>query len=382
MPSIQGSDHYPPPLAVHHPDHQSLLEQVHRLTNEVQRLIKVESKLYYVQQRVDQQVRHYHAMNEVGRQLSTSLDLQSVLNVIVEFILYKANLERCLILVADSENQYFHVKALDGYYEPAVYQKVAGLKIKTSQLDLAELNREISYDLCSALASTGPLVQLRPTWLMHEYVVFHLGENQDYAQCLLVAGNSQKMMPYQTRIEMESDLILCLTSLATHASTAIKKAIFYDTLQSQKQDLERALMTLNRKNLHLEQTLKALDEAHTKAIQDSLTGLFNRAYFDERFQQEFAQAQLNHEAIAITLLDLDFFKSINDSHGHLVGDLMLQQFGKLLQAQAPIGSIPCRYGGEEFAIILPNATPVRTYTQMDEIRRCFQIGRASCRERV
>jgi GGDEF domain-containing protein len=357
MTPSKGSDNVHLQMGVSCPDCQSLLEQVHRLTHEVQRLIKIERKLYNTQQRMDEQVRHYRAINDVGKLLNQALDIKSVLDVITEFVLYDINLERCLILLEDIQDQTFKVQAVEGYYDDQQFKSIGQLKIPKSQFQPEDLFFSTDHVICSETCSTAPLLQLRQLFLMHEYIFFSLGDEQGSPMCLLVAGNTQAMMPYQTRIDVESDLISCLLSLAHQASTAVKKALFYDTLQSQKHELENALMALNKKNIRLEKALQDLDEAHIKATRDSLTGLFNRAYFDERFAQEVTQAQLNQSEIVLALIDLDFFKSINDSYGHLVGDLVLQQFGKLLQEQTPLHGIPCRYGGEEFAVILPGLAP-------------------------
>lgn len=110
MTPSQESDHSHLQMGVSCPDCQSLQEQVHHLTHEVQRLIKIERKLYQIQQRMDEQVRHYHAMNDVGKLLNQALSVQSVLDVITEFVLYGINLERCLILLEDPQDQILKFK--------------------------------------------------------------------------------------------------------------------------------------------------------------------------------------------------------------------------------------------------------------------------------
>lgn len=93
-----------------------------------------------------------------------------------------------------------------------------------------------------------------------------------------------------------------------------------------------------------------------QAIRDSLTGLFNRRYLEETLQREIAQAFRSDQALGIVMIDVDHFKDINDTYGHLAGDTALQALGQLLAANTRSGDIACRYGGEEFVLALPGAS--------------------------
>lgn len=88
---------------------------------------------------------------------------------------------------------------------------------------------------------------------------------------------------------------------------------------------------------------------------DAMTGLWNRAYFDERLNQEVQLAVRHDQNIALVLVDLDHFKHINDRYGHLYGDAILEVFAELLNERRG-HDIACRYGGEEFAVIIPQGS--------------------------
>lgn len=103
-------------------------------------------------------------------------------------------------------------------------------------------------------------------------------------------------------------------------------------------------------NLRLRETLKH------EAIRDPLTGLFNRRYMEESFRQEIRRAKRNGSHVGLIMLDVDHFKQFNDTHGHETGDLVLQTLAKLLQEHIRGGDVACRYGGEEFLLILPDAS--------------------------
>lgn len=89
------------------------------------------------------------------------------------------------------------------------------------------------------------------------------------------------------------------------------------------------------------------------AVTDGLTGLFVRRYFDLRLDEEFAVARRYNRAFSIMLFDIDHFKKFNDTHGHQTGDVVLQQFARLLEKSTRNSDICCRYGGEEMTVILP-----------------------------
>ena len=89
------------------------------------------------------------------------------------------------------------------------------------------------------------------------------------------------------------------------------------------------------------------------AVNDGLTKLYVRRYFDLRMEEEFASAKRHGRIFSLLMFDIDHFKKFNDTHGHQTGDLVLQQFAKLLQHNTRQSDICCRYGGEEMTVILP-----------------------------
>ncbi|TVR11208.1 MAG: PAS domain S-box protein [Phormidium sp. GEM2.Bin31] len=99
--------------------------------------------------------------------------------------------------------------------------------------------------------------------------------------------------------------------------------------------------------------LKLRETLHRQSIRDPLTGLFNRRYLQENFEQAIARSQRTQEPIGVILLDIDHFKTFNDTYGHEFGDQVLQRMSELLTRHCRASDIPCRYGGEEMMLLLP-----------------------------
>lgn len=109
---------------------------------------------------------------------------------------------------------------------------------------------------------------------------------------------------------------------------------------------------------------------------DSLTGLFNKRHFALTLETELERCHRNHQPVSLIMLDIDHFKVVNDTYGHLAGDKVLQVFSSTIKKVLRKVDIPCRYGGEEFAIILP-ATPVLVAMQVAErLRRAIEESQA------
>ena len=116
-------------------------------------------------------------------------------------------------------------------------------------------------------------------------------------------------------------------------------------------------------NLNLRETLR------NQSIRDPLPGLCNRRYFQEALEREIRRVKRRGSTLAVLMLDLDRFKQFNDNFGHDAGDLLRRAFADLLQHRVRGEDVACRYGGEEFALILPEAALEASCARAEELRR-------------
>jgi diguanylate cyclase (GGDEF)-like protein len=118
-------------------------------------------------------------------------------------------------------------------------------------------------------------------------------------------------------------------------------------------------------NIRLRETLRH------QVVHDVLTGLFNRRYLEETLEREISRSWRKCASLGLIMLDLDCFKHFNDAHGHEAGDNLLRTLGKFLEERVRREDVACRYGGEEFVLILAEASQEIVCQRAEDIRREF-----------
>jgi len=104
-----------------------------------------------------------------------------------------------------------------------------------------------------------------------------------------------------------------------------------------------------------------------QSIRDALTGLFNRHFMQLSLERELSRAARKKQTLAVLMIDVDHFKQFNDTHGHAAGDAVLKAVAQSLQAAIRAEDVACRYGGEEFTLLLPDMTPAAAYERADAL---------------
>lgn len=278
---------------------------------------------------------------------TTPLPQQSVLTVVdrngVVLLRHPALAERIgknlqnpqvMRIVLSGRSGIFQMKATDGSERLWAYETIAdnpdgviALRVVVSRpmnVVFAEADRAFIRNLLGILATTGLL--LIAAWYGAEIFVLRK------IRALLAAASHVRAgdLTARTGLRHEGEEL----SQVGEAFDEMTRA-----LQQRDAELKRALQDLKE-----------------QAITDPLTGLLNRRYLREYLPRELTRARRNGASLAVIMVDLDYFKRINDTFGHEAGDLVLNELGALLRDQLRASDVACRFGGEEFALVLPDAS--------------------------
>ena len=195
-------------------------------------------------------------------------------------------------------------------------------------------------------------------WALRRGQVHHIAKNQSGLHCKHI---------------LENDAIIatiCIPMIAQGEALGL----FYlnaktpDALSEPKQQLARTLaeqVGMAISNLRLQETLQY------QSTRDPLTGLFNRRYLEESLNQEILRSKRQKHQIGVIILDIDHFKQFNDTYGHDAGDYVLQIVGNLLKQYVRGSDIPCRWGGEEILLVLPDSSLEIASKRAEEIREAI-----------
>jgi two-component system, cell cycle response regulator len=155
------------------------------------------------------------------------------------------------------------------------------------------------------------------------------------------------------------------------ASRLIREGVFDYLTKAvfNAESISRCISNIFEKTRLKNEIAVAQDRMGEMAVRDVLTGLHNRRYLFEALEREKARAKRYGNDLAVCMIDLDHFKRINDTFGHTAGDVVLSEIGKLLLQWARETDLPCRYGGEEFAVILPETSLEGARVACERLRR-------------
>jgi diguanylate cyclase (GGDEF)-like protein len=152
-----------------------------------------------------------------------------------------------------------------------------------------------------------------------------------------------------------------------------------DEIEAQRRASERAKAELEAINGQLSQKVREVEALQAalqeQAARDFLTGLYNRRHLNDVLPPMVALAERHGEPLALAVIDLDHFKDVNDRFGHAAGDRVLAAFGELLRTRLRRSDIACRYGGEEFCVLMPRTTASAAQAKLEHLLKVWRSMR-------
>ena len=191
----------------------------------------------------------------------------------------------------------------------------------------------------------------------------------------LVAGELPSYTSDKRYVRKDGSVFWTTMSAAAirDAQGAIESVVCVIQDINERNELAIAMRAVNDHLMERLGEIQSLQEQlREQAIRDVLTGLFNRRYLDEVFERELARAMREGHPLTVMMLDLDHFKKLNDTYGHQAGDEVLKALGNMLRKNARTEDIPCRYGGEEFLLLLPNMSLPDACMRAEQLREKFE----------
>lgn len=166
-----------------------------------------------------------------------------------------------------------------------------------------------------------------------------------------------------------------LTDMSTPAQVRSAIKILLRENARMREDTSKLNDSLAESRAQVRRLRASLEKSREKEMRDPMTNLANRRFFEIRFAREIAEAEAHGSPLCLVLLDIDHFKRINDTHGHIVGDDVLRYFASILMSNVKGRDLAARYGGEEFALILPSTEVAHAHTLCRQIMEQLEQSR-------
>ena len=323
-----------------------------------------------IDDRLNQALRELQMLYEVSCAMRTTLELNHILYIILTGVTSHSGLgfNRSTLYLFNQKSQYLECKMAigpeSGEHASKIWQYIETLNPKLEDLIQADkINQTINE---SSLFKSLKMLK------------FSLSpENTN----LLLVKAFQKAIPWHLSQEEISQYIqdpflgifktseLIIITLKTKEK--VKGLIVADNLYTQKpieeNDIKIFTMLANQAALAIENS-QLYEMIVYKSHTDSLTDLWNHGYFQEKLTYELERAKKPNQPLSLVLIDIDNFKDLNDTYGHQFGDTILKELAMILKQSSRETDYVCRYGGEEFTLILPQTNKEKAYEIAERLR--------------
>jgi diguanylate cyclase (GGDEF)-like protein/PAS domain S-box-containing protein len=291
---------------------------------------------------------------------------------------------------------------------------IAELQVRTDQMSLlnrmgeflqASANAEEAFRVVSTFAgdllpeaSAGALFELKASRNILEQVA-HWGGTIDSEpvftpeQCWAVRlGRSHWSDPKSGTVvcshAVPGSACLCIPLMmqgdllgVLHLVYPVEASAGASDAEDQERSRQRMALTVAGQVALSLANLKLREKLRDQSLRDPLTGLFNRRFFEESLDRELRRATRKKSSLALLFIDIDHFKKFNDSFGHDAGDMVLQEVAEVFREHFRSEDVVCRFGGEEFAVLLPDSGSTDAYRRAEELRAKVESRRLEFRGR-
>lgn len=276
----------------------------------------------------------------------------------------------------------------DEHQRTMAFAEIAFGQIKALRQPATPRNYEIWYSYATGyhpslnetvneiLARSGTLSEADIEQIFNTYLSpTRLSERIDKVGTRVMDEIEQVMAMVDAAVGSASNYSESLAGVSQELTGADREGLrtIVESLVHTTKEMEQVNQTLEARLTASKQEINQLQEnlevVRTESLTDPLTSLSNRKYFDQALIEAIAEAASDNEAVSLLMTDIDHFKKFNDTYGHLTGDQVLRLVALSVKQNVKGQDIASRYGGEEFAVILPNTVLRAAVTVADHIRR-------------